>query len=159
MITNRADVLVRPTNPLNRQISLDGDDPSENRSRSLPMAKKLRPSKIQSEQTSAPLPPGMRLVQVLRGHTDIVHQATWMPDGERMVSVSRDGRLMLWNVMSGEPTLLHVDDTPLYAVVVAPDGRLVYGGASGKLNMLEIVHKTRALSKSLSHKWCHAAVR
>ena len=113
------------------------------------MAKKPPPSPTQSEQASTPLPPGIRLVHVLREHTDVVHRVAWMPDGERMVSATRDGRLMLWNVVSGEATLLHADDRPLNAVAVAPNGRIVYGGESGKLNILEIVREARALSMRL----------
>jgi WD40 repeat protein/energy-coupling factor transporter ATP-binding protein EcfA2 len=86
-------------------------------------------------------------VQVLLGHTDIVHQVAWMPDGERLVSVSSDGRLLIWDVDSGEATLLRMDDRPLNAVVVTPDGRVAYGGKSDNLRILEIISgEARALS-------------
>src|SRR5437899_624842 len=46
------------------------------------------------EAATTPLPPGVRLVQVLSKHINIVHQVAWMPDGERLVSASRNGRLI-----------------------------------------------------------------
>jgi hypothetical protein len=53
-----------------------------------------------------------------------------MPDGERLVSASADGSLILWNTVSGEADILEPEgEDGLYAVAVTPDGRRVaYGG-------------------------------
>ncbi|MEU0440278.1 MULTISPECIES: WD40 repeat domain-containing protein [unclassified Streptomyces] len=41
------------------------------------------------------------LVTVLARHTDDVNAVAWMPDGERLICVSEDGRATLWNALSG----------------------------------------------------------
>src|SRR5262245_10539804 len=92
------------------------------------------------ERATTPLPPGVRLVQVLRAHTNIVRQVAWMPDGKYLVSASTDDRLILWNVVSGKHRVLHSEAARLYAVAVTPDGRrVVFGGRSERLNIHDLV--------------------
>lgn len=42
------------------------------------------------------------LVNVLARHTDDINSVAWMPDGERLICVSEDGRASMWNALSGE---------------------------------------------------------
>ena len=41
------------------------------------------------------------LVTVLARHTDDINSVAWMPDGERIICVSEDGRATMWNVPTG----------------------------------------------------------
>ncbi|MFJ3197938.1 WD40 repeat domain-containing protein [Streptomyces griseoviridis] len=42
-----------------------------------------------------------RLTGVLARHTDDINSIAWMPDGERLICVSEDGRATLWDALSG----------------------------------------------------------
>jgi WD40 repeat protein len=42
------------------------------------------------------------LVNVLARHTDDINSVAWMPDGERLVCVSEDGRATMWNTRTGK---------------------------------------------------------
>jgi WD40 repeat protein len=41
------------------------------------------------------------LVSVLARHTDDINSVAWMPDGERIICVSEDGRATMWNALAG----------------------------------------------------------
>lgn len=41
------------------------------------------------------------LINVLARHTDDINSVAWMPDGERLICVSEDGRATMWEVLSG----------------------------------------------------------
>lgn len=42
------------------------------------------------------------LVNVLARHTDDINSVAWMPDGERVICVSEDGRATIWDALTGE---------------------------------------------------------
>lgn len=42
-----------------------------------------------------------RRINVLARHTDDINSVAWLPDGERLVAVSEDGRASLWNAVRG----------------------------------------------------------
>jgi WD40 repeat protein len=42
-----------------------------------------------------------RLVGVLARHTDDINSLAWMPDGQRLICVSEDGRATLWHALDG----------------------------------------------------------
>ncbi|MGW0367060.1 WD40 repeat domain-containing protein [Streptomyces sp. NPDC002990] len=41
------------------------------------------------------------LVSVLARHTDDINSVAWLPDGERLICVSEDGRATLWSALDG----------------------------------------------------------
>ncbi|MFD3698155.1 WD40 repeat domain-containing protein [Streptomyces sp. NPDC058646] len=41
------------------------------------------------------------LVNVLARHTDDINSVAWLPDGERLICVSEDGRATLWSALDG----------------------------------------------------------
>ncbi|MDH6129697.1 WD40 repeat domain-containing protein [Kitasatospora sp. GP82] len=41
------------------------------------------------------------VVSVLARHTDDINSVAWMPDGERLICVSEDGRATMWNALTG----------------------------------------------------------
>ncbi|MFF3212609.1 WD40 repeat domain-containing protein [Streptomyces sp. NPDC002886] len=48
-----------------------------------------------------PLEGPATLVNVLARHTDDINSVAWLPDGERLICVSEDGRATLWSVLDG----------------------------------------------------------
>lgn len=42
------------------------------------------------------LPPGVKLLRTLRGHTDTIGRIAWSPDGRLLASPSADGTIRLW---------------------------------------------------------------
>ncbi|NQT11959.1 MAG: WD40 repeat domain-containing protein, partial [Planctomycetes bacterium] len=84
-------------------------------------------------QTAAAAEPSGKPLLVLDpgGHTAIVSQVCFTPDGRSLVSVSHDKTIRVWDVATGEP--LRVLRPPigpggqgmLYAAAVSPDGRLL----------------------------------
>lgn len=86
------------------------------------------------------LPPTLSLggahVAALRGHTDRVWQAEFMPDGERIVTCSGftipgDHTVRIWDVRSGEELLrIEAAGAAVQCVAVSPDGeRIASSGA------------------------------
>ena len=73
--------------------------------------------------------------QVLEGHTQNVNGVAFTPDGHSLVSVGYDHDLRIWPLLGGTPDVV-VLASPLNAVVIAPDGEIVTGGADGKLRFL-----------------------
>jgi small GTP-binding protein len=52
------------------------------------------------------LPPGVKLVRTLRGHTDSIGRIAWSPDGRLLASPSDDKTVRLWDTGTGE--CLHI---------------------------------------------------
>lgn len=48
------------------------------------------------------LPPGVKLLCTLRGHTDIVGRIAWSQDGRMLATPSADKTVRLWNAVTGE---------------------------------------------------------
>jgi WD40 repeat protein len=42
------------------------------------------------------------LLNVLARHTDDINSVAWLPDGERLICVSEDGRATMWDALAGE---------------------------------------------------------
>jgi WD40 repeat protein len=60
---------------------------------------------------------------VLDGHSGDAYQAEFLPGGRRIVSVSRDHTVRLWDAADGENVLvLHEHGYPVTCVAVSPDG-------------------------------------
>ena len=80
------------------------------------------------------------LLHAIVGHTDIVHQIFFDGDGEKLVSVSQDKTVRLWEVSSGSPLrIVRNAKTALFSASVDPDKKLLavgeIGGEVGLFNL------------------------
>src|SRR5882762_7443811 len=72
-------------------------------------------------------------VRVLEGHTDRCLCIAFSPDGEQLVSGSRDCTVRLWNISTG--ALLQVMEghsSQVRSVMYSPDGRYISSGSQDK---------------------------
>jgi WD40 repeat protein/serine/threonine protein kinase len=62
--------------------------------------------------------------RILRGHTDLVFDIAWSPDGRRLVSSSQDRTAKIWDISSGQELLTFggTETIPYRAVAFSPDG-------------------------------------
>ncbi|MGH3328170.1 MAG: WD40 repeat domain-containing protein [Streptomycetales bacterium] len=75
-------------------------------------------------------PPAVRAT--LARHTDDINSVAWMPDGERLICVSEDGRASLWDATAGrflEAIAAHAAHCMM--VSVSPDGLVATVGEDG----------------------------
>ncbi|MBK9246596.1 MAG: caspase family protein [Ignavibacteria bacterium] len=74
-----------------------------------------------------------RLLHILQGHTDNVTATSIQPEGKNLVSGDRDGKVILWNLFSGEiesevllgekvVAITYSDDTDQNSIAVALEG-------------------------------------
>ncbi len=54
------------------------------------------------EEVRKSLPPGVKLANTLRGHTDIIGRIAWSPDGRLLASPSADMTFRLWDTDTGK---------------------------------------------------------
>jgi WD40 repeat protein len=71
---------------------------------------------------------------LLLGHTDLVWDVSWSPDGKRILTGSRDRTARIWNADTGRLEATFTHDTSVMAVAWAPDGKFVLTG-TGDLNL------------------------
>lgn len=64
------------------------------------------------------------------GHTARVQAVAWSPDGTKIVSVSEDGHVLVWDAQTGKTLTTTKQAGALYAVAWSPDNSLIaFGGA------------------------------
>jgi small GTP-binding protein len=79
------------------------------------------------------LPPGVKLVLTLRGHTNTIGRIAWSPDGRMLASPSVDRTIRLWDVETGECLrTLKGHKGIVYSVAFDPTGRTLASGSSDK---------------------------
>ncbi|MCF2147802.1 hypothetical protein IQ276_015505 [Desmonostoc muscorum LEGE 12446] len=71
-------------------------------------------------------PPGGRLLRTLTGHSNSVNAVAVTPNGQQVISASRDNTLKVWNLATGEElfTLTGHSDS-VNAIAVTPNGQQV----------------------------------
>jgi WD40 repeat protein/class 3 adenylate cyclase len=72
------------------------------------------------------LPPGVKLVRTLRGHTGWIGRIAWSPDGRMLASPSEDGTIRLWDTETGECVrTLKGHTNSVISVAFQPSGRIL----------------------------------
>src|SRR6478672_13551531 len=66
----------------------------------------------------------VQLLRTLRGHTDWVNCVAISPDGQTLVSGSRDNTIKIWNLASGKVlATLRGHSEAIYSLAISPDGQ------------------------------------
>lgn len=91
---------------------------------------------------------------VLRGHTAPVTGLAFNPtDTNRLISVSANGELRLWDVASAQPIEVSMSEHPYTSVAISPDGAWVAAGyANGFVNFLRLSADATALALTLDNE-------
>lgn len=83
--------------------------------------------------TSDPTPttiPILTTLQIYSGHTDIVHAVAWSPDGNNIVSGSRDGTAQLWNASTAQTIFIYKKHNDIVdAVAWSSDAKFIASGS------------------------------
>jgi tetratricopeptide (TPR) repeat protein len=73
---------------------------------------------------------------LLKGHTQRVSAVTITPDGKKIVSVSDDQTIRVWDFAGNELIKLTADDGKILSVAIAPDGeKIVSGSENGMIRV------------------------
>src|SRR5579864_2360691 len=86
------------------------------------------------------LPPGVKLLRTLRGHTSWVGRIAWSPDGSILASPSDDNSVRLWDAETGKCLrTLKGHQGGVRCVAFDPKGQtLATGGDDHKLNLWDV---------------------
>ena len=97
------------------------------------------------------LQPEPRLIRFLTGHSALVWDVTFSPDGKTLASGSDDNTIVLWDVesgqMLGEPLRGH--DDSVWSVSFSPDGKTLASGSGDDTIVLWDVESGQMLGKPL----------
>lgn len=85
------------------------------------------------DQVKASLPPGVKLLRTLRGHTGGIERIAWSPDGRLLASPSRDKTIRLWDGETGEcRRILKGHEDFVTCVAFDPTGRTLATADAGR---------------------------
>ncbi len=68
----------------------------------------------------------------LKGHTLLVHDVAFSPDGQRLVTLCRDSKIRLWDLASGQEILKLSEPGFVERVQFVSDGRRLIGAANDR---------------------------
>ncbi len=83
-----------------------------------------------------------------RGHTDIVWNVKWSPDGSRIASASKDGTAQVWHAATGKTLLTYqAHMNPVYDIAWSPDSsRIASGSEDGTVQVWNATTGQRLLT-------------
>lgn len=88
--------------------------------------------RIADEELRNNLPPGVKLLRTLRGHTDYIGRIAWSPDGRMLASPSSDGTVGLWDTETGSLIRKFKCHGTVYSAAFDATGKLMASGGVGK---------------------------
>lgn len=77
---------------------------------------------MRSQSRAKNLPAGVKLEELFAGHEDVVLRSAWSPDGSRLASPSVDKTIRIWDLQTGNFTLLRGHYHGVNQVAWSPDG-------------------------------------
>ncbi len=87
-------------------------------------------TEMQQIYMSGNIPPGLALGHILRGHTQVIDEVKWSPDGRMLASGSRDETIRIWDAQTGASLqTLTGHDSEVISVAWSPDGRMLASGS------------------------------
>jgi WD40 repeat protein len=92
-------------------------------------------------------------IQKFEGHTDAVFGVLHLPDGQRMMTCSRDGSLRVWNLKTGKQTGedWRDGDAEVWTIALSPDGKKVVSGSKDGGVRLWDIDKGKVIAKWMGH--------
>ncbi len=94
--------------------------------------------RLADEDVRKNLPPGVKLVHTLRGHTNAIGRIAWSPDGRMLASPSDDGTIRFWDAETGECLDLLLGHDQISCIAFDPEGyTLASGSADGTIKLWE----------------------
>ncbi len=80
---------------------------------------------LADEEVRKNLPPGVKLLRTLRGHTGLIGRIAWSPDGHMLASPSEDKTIRLWNAETGECLHTLLENGEVLSVAFDHSGRIL----------------------------------
>ncbi len=89
--------------------------------------------------TTSFTPPGGNLLRTFTGHSNWVNAVAVSPDGEKVISGSRDKTVKVWDINNGRLINSFTGDSYIPCCAITPDGSTIIAGeASGQLHFLRL---------------------
>src|ERR1044071_9013921 len=99
-----------------------------------------QPNSNQATTPTAPkLPPGVKLLRTLRGHTGYIGRIAWSPDGRLLASPSEDKTLRLWDAETGKLALVLEGEDRIHNAIFDPSGLTLASGSSSRAGQMRMV--------------------
>jgi small GTP-binding protein len=91
------------------------------------------------EELRSQLPPGVKLVRTLRGHTDWIGRVVWSPDGTLLASPSVDGMIRVWDKETGGCIrTIECNQGEIFSVAFNITGNVLASSGSKNVKMWEV---------------------
>src|ERR1043165_1964359 len=95
------------------------------------------------EEVRKNLPPGVKLVRTLRGHTGSIRRIAWSPNGRMLASPSDDNTIRLWDAETGGCLCkLKADFERVYCVAFDPASRILASACGNMVQIWDVANRS-----------------